>query len=32
MNAGIMEADGWTINGLDIMHYNGKWTTHSKES
>ena len=29
---GIMEADGWTINGLDIMHYNGKWTTHSKES
>lgn len=29
--AGIMEANGWTITGYDIFHYDGEWHTYSKE-
>lgn len=27
----IMEAGGWQVEGYDIFHYNGEWTTHNKE-
>ena len=26
--ASILQAKGWTIEGLDIFHWNGKWSTH----
>ena len=27
----IMEANGWTVQGMDIFHYDGSWHTYSKE-
>ena len=27
----ILEANGWTVEGLDIFHYDGEWHTYSKE-
>jgi hypothetical protein len=30
--AGIMIANGWTVQGLDIFWFNGTWETFSKES
>jgi hypothetical protein len=29
--AGILEANGWTVEGNDIFHWNGEWETYSKE-
>lgn len=29
---GVMQAAGWTIEGLDLFVWNGKWTTISKEA
>lgn len=29
--ASILTAKGWTVEGLDIFHYNGKWTTYQSE-
>lgn len=26
----IMRAGGWTVDGMDIFHYNGRWETYSK--
>lgn len=26
---GIMEANGWTVEGLDIFHWDGVWAKHS---
>lgn len=26
--AGILKAAGWEVEGLDIFHYNGEWTTY----
>lgn len=28
----IMENHGWTVSGLDIFHWNGKWTKYNKET
>lgn len=27
----IMQAHGWTVEGLDIHHWSSKWTTHSNK-
>lgn len=27
----ILEAGGWKVEGFDIFHYNGSWTTYNKE-
>lgn len=29
--ADILKAGGWVVEGLDIFHWNGKWTTHNSE-
>lgn len=30
--AGIMIADGWTVEGLDVFHWDGEWHTYTKEA
>lgn len=29
--ADILKADGWTVEGLDIFHWDGEWHTYSEE-
>lgn len=27
----VLQAKGWTVEGLDVFHWNGKWTTYQSE-
>lgn len=29
--AAILQAHGWTVEGLDVFHWSGKWTEYSSE-